>query len=437
MRTGTLALAIFALATGASAQTPGRTTGTPGARTDHWELNVHAATLLDNLFENSGGAYQVGARIVRNMAFGLGVGGNFDYVRTSDVLVGPGLSGLRADLYLFSFEIDYAIPVSNQADFFLGAGVGGATVRFSEFAFAPSNFAPSSTGQLIPLAAGFKVRNRADDPSWAFRFDVRDNIIFLNTFDPAEGEQDPEPRNNWELSAGFSFLFGGEPRTVRPEARPEPPVAGRPPAAGPPAARAGQPQPVRDTDGDGIVDGRDRCPNTPPGVRVDAFGCPVRPAAQPPVQPPARPAPRVVDTDLDGVPDVDDRCVNTPRGVRVDARGCPIQPAPAPPRAEPVEREPAPEREPGPQPAAGAPAACVDGRDWYRGQTAIFFAARRWVPLGRPEPITEDNLRRVGGFDGVPIFVGILAAEPYADLWLPRCDPGDTFQLYVEEGIAD
>jgi OOP family OmpA-OmpF porin len=32
---------------------------------------------------------------------------------------------------------------------------------------------------------------------------------------------------------------------------------------------------VRDSDGDGVPDDDDRCPNTPAGVRVDAFGCPI------------------------------------------------------------------------------------------------------------------------------------------------------------------
>ena len=60
----------------------------------------------------------------------------------------------------------------------------------------------------------------------------------------------------------------------------------------------------RDTDRDGVADGRDRCANTPMGVRVDAAGCPV-------------------DTDRDGVADHVDRCPNTAAGARVDATGCP------------------------------------------------------------------------------------------------------------------
>ena len=60
-----------------------------------------------------------------------------------------------------------------------------------------------------------------------------------------------------------------------------------------------------DTDGDGVYDDLDQCPNTPTGVKVDARGCPL-------------------DTDGDGVYDYMDDCPNTPRGVRVDKKGCPL-----------------------------------------------------------------------------------------------------------------
>ncbi len=62
-------------------------------------------------------------------------------------------------------------------------------------------------------------------------------------------------------------------------------------------------KPVMDSDGDGVTDDLDRCPNTPKGVTVDAKGC-------------------SLDTDGDGVPDYLDKCPNTPKGATVDARGC-------------------------------------------------------------------------------------------------------------------
>ncbi len=59
-----------------------------------------------------------------------------------------------------------------------------------------------------------------------------------------------------------------------------------------------------DSDHDGVCDGLDKCPNTPAGAKVDAQGCPV-------------------DSDGDGVYDGLDQCANTPTGCKVDARGCP------------------------------------------------------------------------------------------------------------------
>ena len=61
----------------------------------------------------------------------------------------------------------------------------------------------------------------------------------------------------------------------------------------------------KDSDGDGVYDSDDMCPNTPPGVKVDQFGC-------------------SIDSDADGVPDDQDKCPNTPKDVIVDRLGCPI-----------------------------------------------------------------------------------------------------------------
>lgn len=61
-----------------------------------------------------------------------------------------------------------------------------------------------------------------------------------------------------------------------------------------------------DSDGDGVTDDKDRCPNTPAGAEVDMNGC-------------------ALDSDGDGVADYKDQCANTPAGVKVDATGCPIK----------------------------------------------------------------------------------------------------------------
>jgi OOP family OmpA-OmpF porin len=58
----------------------------------------------------------------------------------------------------------------------------------------------------------------------------------------------------------------------------------------------------KDTDGDGVADQFDKCPNTPAGAKVDGSGCPI-------------------DTDGDGVPDYKDACP-LEKGT-VELNGCP------------------------------------------------------------------------------------------------------------------
>jgi OOP family OmpA-OmpF porin len=63
------------------------------------------------------------------------------------------------------------------------------------------------------------------------------------------------------------------------------------------------PKPQQDSDGDGVMNDTDQCPNTPAGVQVDERGC-------------------ALDGDQDGVPDYKDQCPTTPAGREVDEKGC-------------------------------------------------------------------------------------------------------------------
>ncbi len=63
----------------------------------------------------------------------------------------------------------------------------------------------------------------------------------------------------------------------------------------------------RDTDGDGVIDSKDYCPEDEPRQLthgVASNGCPQH-------------------SDQDGVPDYRDECPDTARGVSVDIKGCP------------------------------------------------------------------------------------------------------------------
>jgi outer membrane protein OmpA-like peptidoglycan-associated protein len=93
-------------------------------------------------------------------------------------------------------------------------------------------------------------------------------------------------------------------------------------------------KPIPDSDHDGVLNNRDRCPDTPEGAQVDASGCPADsdsdgvangvdrcPNTAVGATVDANGCPR--DTDNDNIPDGVDKCPDTPEGVLVDARGCP------------------------------------------------------------------------------------------------------------------
>lgn len=116
---------------------------------------------------------------------------------------------------------------------------------------------------------------------------------------------------------------------------------------------------AKDSDGDGVPDKKDKCPDTPPGVAVDENGCPLDrdgdgvpdykdDCPDQPGDPKFNGCPDTdgdgipdkdddcptvaglakfkgcPDTDEDGVPDPKDKCPNTPKGCPVDANGCPL-----------------------------------------------------------------------------------------------------------------
>lgn len=116
---------------------------------------------------------------------------------------------------------------------------------------------------------------------------------------------------------------------------------------------------AKDSDGDGVPDKKDKCPDTPPGVAVDENGCPLDrdgdgvpdykddcpdQAGDPKfngcpdtdgdgIPDKDDDCPTVAglakfkgcpDTDEDGVPDNKDKCPGTPKGCPVDATGCPL-----------------------------------------------------------------------------------------------------------------
>ncbi|MGQ0720542.1 MAG: OmpA family protein [Candidatus Eiseniibacteriota bacterium] len=137
---------------------------------------------------------------------------------------------------------------------FLTAGAGA--VRLKNDTAEDDKFAWSGGGGLL-----FRF-----DDHLGLRIDAR-----RLSYELADAAGEEKFRPHTEIFAGLSIGLGGRPK---------------------------------DTDGDGIPDRADSCPDTPLRARVDAAGCPI-------------------DGDRDGVPDGIDTCEGTPTGAAVDAAGCP------------------------------------------------------------------------------------------------------------------
>lgn len=162
---------------------------------------------------------------------------------------GPG----RADLSLYGGSLDF-MGVMNRGGAvqpFLSAGLGVAQNDRS-----PGH---DATDFMTQVGAG----------------------MFIKVWEAADGSNSfslrPELKARWDDAGnpghfrdylgllGFQFSFGA-PAAKPVETPPPPPPAPEPPPPPPPP-------PPGDADKDGVLDNVDKCPDTPPGVAVDAYGC--------------------------------------------------------------------------------------------------------------------------------------------------------------------
>ena len=131
--------------------------------------------------------------------------------------------------------------------------------------------------------------------------------------------------------------------------------------------------PDADTDGDGVADRLDLCPDTPRGAKVDDYGCPW-------------------DTDGDGVVDGLDQCPNTPEHSPVDADGCDAMQR----SGRGATSAPPPKgREAAPMPATSAPTAELERKLIATGEIRlenVYFETGSAVLL----PESETTLNEVG-----------------------------------------
>jgi len=201
----------------------------------------------------------------------------FAYTPSDYLIPKPGtspfgvLDGEDVDIFHYRMETLYHFPTVGQGGvpclvpyFALGGGIAhldGPTID-------------NKVDAEVQYGVGMKL---FITDSLAFRLDARHVLLFdkwiRNAVDSNGNwvKRGSKHYNNLELTLGVSYLFGGG---------------------------------AADSDGDGVPDDQDACPNTPVGCRVDARGCPI-------------------DSDQDGVWDGIDQCAGTPKGAWVDAKGCP------------------------------------------------------------------------------------------------------------------
>lgn len=203
----------------------------------------------------------------------------------------------KVDAYMM--RVDAIFPFSPRSNWVPFLAIGAGALRLE----ADSE---TETRGLISYGAGLKYYFT----DWLLvRADARHNLIY----------SDGDYRNNLEFTGGLGIVFDF---AKVPEKKVEV---------------------LKDSDGDGVPDRDDKCPDTPKGVKVDRKGCPV-------------------DSDRDGVPDYLDKCPDTKEGAKVDANGCPEIPDIKIPEqmegAAPAAKEPSvetPAATPSPEPAPENP----------------------------------------------------------------------------------
>jgi OOP family OmpA-OmpF porin len=179
----------------------------------------------------------------------LGLEGAFGYTPTSEDIVG----GKDVNFWHYSGDVVWSPWATRWGGPFVLGGFGRGEISADGADNVPMGLASFGAGVKMWMTDAIGLRFEAREMSW-----LRDS-----------GEK--EQFNHMMIGAGLTFAIGATPR---------------------------------DTDGDGVPDRTDKCPDTPRGAKVDPNGCPI-------------------DTDGDGVYDGLDLCAATPKGCTVDVKGCP------------------------------------------------------------------------------------------------------------------
>jgi OOP family OmpA-OmpF porin len=222
-----------------------------------------------------------------NPLFGLRYGQRLseDFGFFADLVHGPydgNAAGVGdADVTTLRGGLEWLISRQQRYNWFLSGGLGLMNVN--------TDGSPDFTRPMASVGVGQDWGVGVND---AFRWEVRADQSFGNSSLPGGGLSNVQALLGYSWGLGAPADSDGDGVPNRLDRCPDTPRGAQVDPRGCPL----------DSDGDGVFDGLDMCPGTPAGARVDPRGCPL-------------------DSDGDGVFDGLDQCPDTPRGARVDARG--------------------------------------------------------------------------------------------------------------------
>ncbi len=169
-------------------------------------------------------------------------------------------------LHLYQHSIDVLKKFAPDADYhpYLIGGTGELDDVVPTVGYKRAWMAEAGAGIITGIG------DQTGSTRWQFRAEGKYRYEFINH--NVDGVKDPK---DLLFGIGVQFMFGApEAKPMLAAAAPPPPP---PPAAEPPPPPP--PPPVMkplDSDGDGVPDSMDKCPNTPKGDKVDANGCTIR-----------------------------------------------------------------------------------------------------------------------------------------------------------------
>ncbi len=203
---------------------------------------------------------------VENTQFAsLGLGYDFDSpwgVELTYLGAEPDFEQINADMDYYHLRLDALYHFNRDEDVqpYLVFGAGEQTYDVG---------ANEPTSTLLNAGMGLKAKIKGG-------LNLRTDLRLLNDPD--------EELTGYAVGLGLLYEFG---------------------AGSSPAPMAAAPEKPSDSDYDGVADSDDRCPGTPTGATVDAYGCVLN-----------------TDEDGDGIANDMDKCPDTKTGAKVDATGC-------------------------------------------------------------------------------------------------------------------